>query len=209
MARSIQNRRLVVVALHEKSINDPVMELTPAKFLTLFLFLSVTGWLLFTFAARLAAWMLSRMIGGEVRFRFGGLNCLKDISLNFKKGALESLVIGEVRIRTCRPLLDADGNEQGRTAMLQVVLCDAEVILRKPAKQLPAKKRRSKSHLSGPGKWMILANITKSYVVDYSSLSGQLHAKIGINEMDFILVFEHILIGCLRLLSDSLPCSVC
>ncbi|KAI5072700.1 hypothetical protein GOP47_0012806 [Adiantum capillus-veneris] len=156
-----------------KSINSPVMELTPAKFLALFLFLSVTGWLLFTFAARLAAWMLSRMIGAEVRFRFGGLNCLKDISFSFKKGALESLVIGEVRLRTCRPSLDAHGNEQGTTAMLQVLLCDAELILRKPAKQTPAKKRRPKRHLSGRGKWMILANITKYVTVSVVELVMQ------------------------------------
>lgn len=149
------------------------MELTPPNFLALFLFLSVTGWLLFTFAARLAAWMLSRMIGAELRFRIGGLNCLKDISLNLKKGTLESLLIGELRVRTCRPSMDSRSNEFGRGSMLQVLLYDAEVVLRKKAKESSTKGHRRKKHPSGRGKWMVLANIAKYVTVSVVELVVQ------------------------------------
>eukprot|EP00250_Pteridium_aquilinum_P012865 c20993_g1_i1 orf=354-8423(+) len=161
------------------------MELTPAIFLALFLLLSVTGWLLFMFAARLAAWMVSRMIGAELRFRIGGLTCLKDISLNFKKGTLESLVIGEVRIRTCRPSLDSHGNESARTAMLQVLLYDAEAVLRKPAEQSSKKGHRHKRHLSGRGKWMILVNIAKYVTLSVVELVVQVPDwTIEVKELD-------------------------
>lgn len=135
------------------------MELTPAKFLALFLFLSATGWLLFTFAARLAAWILSRMMGAEVRFRIGGLNCLKDISLNFKKGSLESLMIGEVRLCVLRSSTGSHDHTTERAFMLQVLLYDTEVVLRKTQSTTRVSQLRKQS--SGRGKWMILANIAK------------------------------------------------
>ncbi|KAH7290740.1 hypothetical protein KP509_30G061600 [Ceratopteris richardii] len=161
------------------------MELTPAKFLTLFLFLSVTGWLFFLFAARLTAWMISRMIGASVQFRFGGFNCLKDVSVNFKKGVLESLVIGEVRIRTCKSSSDSLGSELAGAALLQVLLYDVEVVIRKPAKRNTTKKHHPRSHLSGHGKWMLFAKITKYVTVSILELVMQVPDwTVEIKELD-------------------------
>jgi len=61
------------------------MEVTPVKFLALFLVVSIIGWVLFMFAARLLAWILSRTMGASVQFRVAGCNCARDVLVKFKK----------------------------------------------------------------------------------------------------------------------------
>ncbi|KAL3613192.1 hypothetical protein CASFOL_042962 [Castilleja foliolosa] len=61
------------------------MGASPAKFLFGFLFVSIILWIIFMFASRLLAWILSRVMGASVGFRVGGWKCLRDIVLKFNK----------------------------------------------------------------------------------------------------------------------------
>ncbi|KAJ7565154.1 hypothetical protein O6H91_02G050400 [Diphasiastrum complanatum] len=139
------------------------MELTPVKFLSLFLVICSVGWILFSFAAKLIGWLLSRTTGALVSFRIAGFNCVKDISIQFKKGALKSLTIGGVRLKLYKPFRNESLNFTSWDLKLQFSLCDVEIVLTKP---LPVTKKLRKVHAkkhssTGRGKWMIIANVAK------------------------------------------------
>ncbi|PQQ07718.1 protein SABRE [Prunus yedoensis var. nudiflora] len=51
-----------------------------------------------SFASRLLAWILSRVAGATIRFRFGGWKCIRDLVVEFKKGAIESVSVGEIKL---------------------------------------------------------------------------------------------------------------
>ncbi|XP_038714762.1 protein SABRE isoform X2 [Tripterygium wilfordii] len=145
------------------------MAASPVKFLFVFLLLSIMLWLLFVFASRLVAWILSRLVGASVAFRVGGWKCLRDVVVNFKKGAVESISIGEVKLSLRQSLVKLGVGFISRDPKLQVVICDIEVVLR-PSKKSTQKSKTRRPRTSGRGKWMVVANIARFLSVSVTDL---------------------------------------
>ncbi|KAL3845764.1 hypothetical protein ACJIZ3_003167 [Penstemon smallii] len=136
------------------------MGASPAKFLFGFLFVSIVLWIIFMFASRLVAWILSRVMGASVEFRVGGWKCLRDVIVKFNKGAIESISIGEIRLSLRQSLVKLGAGIISRDPKLQVLICDLEVVLRS-SKKSTQKTRSKKSRSSGRGKWMVGANMAR------------------------------------------------
>ncbi|WJX41203.1 hypothetical protein P8452_28592 [Trifolium repens] len=136
------------------------MAASPVDFLFGFLLLSIALWLLFIFASRLMAWILSWILGASVGFRVGGWKCLRDVVVKFKKGAVESVSVGEIKLSLRQSLVKLGVGFISRDPKLQVLICDLEVVMR-PSNKSPGKKKTRKSRASGRGKWMIVGNIAR------------------------------------------------
>ncbi|KAL5074890.1 hypothetical protein RYX36_013874 [Vicia faba] len=136
------------------------MAASPVNFLFGFLLLSITLWLLFISTSRLLAWILSWSLGASVKFRFGGWKCLRDVVVKFKKGAVESVSVGEIKLSLRQSLVKLGVGFISRDPKLQVLICDLEVVMR-PSNKSPRKKKNRKSRASGRGKWMIVGNIAR------------------------------------------------
>ncbi|KAF5739794.1 Golgi-body localization protein domain isoform 1 [Tripterygium wilfordii] len=145
------------------------MAASPVKFLFGFLLLSIILWSLFIFASRLVAWILSRLMGASVAFRVGGWKCLRDVVVKFRKGAVESICIGEVKLSLRQSLVKLGVGFISRDPKLQVVICDIEVVLR-PSKKSTQKSKTRRPHSSGRGKWMVVANIARFLSVSVTDL---------------------------------------
>ena len=94
------------------------------------------------------------------------------------QGALESLVIGEVRLLTRRPSRDSQNNELARSCVFQVLFYDAEIVIRKDSKQSFKKGHHQKRHSYSHGKWMIFANLAKYVTVSVAELLVQVIVKL-------------------------------
>ncbi|KAL3504883.1 hypothetical protein ACH5RR_034724 [Cinchona calisaya] len=149
------------------------MGASPANFLFRFLLLSIILWLIFTFASRLLDWILSRVLGASVQFRVGGWKCLRDIVVKFKKGALESVSIGEISLSVRQSLVKIGVGIFSRDPKLQVLICDLEVVMRasnKSTYRKKTRKSRASGRVSGRGKWMVVANIARFLSVSVTEL---------------------------------------
>ncbi|KAJ9187009.1 hypothetical protein P3X46_002508 [Hevea brasiliensis] len=141
------------------------------KFLFGFLMMSITLWMVFIFASRLLAWILSRTIGASVGFRVGGWKCLRDVVVKFKKGSVESISIGELRLGIRQSLVKLGVDFISRDPKLQVLICDFEVVMRSSSKGThKTKTRKVRTRTSSQGKWTMLANIARFLSVSITNL---------------------------------------
>ncbi|KAA8538196.1 hypothetical protein F0562_027804 [Nyssa sinensis] len=145
------------------------MAASPAKFLFGFLFVSIILWLIFIFASSLLAWILSRIMGASVGFRVSGWKCLRDVVVKFKKGAVESVSVGEIRLSLRQSLVKLGVGFMSRDPKLQVLICDLEIVMR-PSTKSSKKSRSRKPRTSGRGKWMVVANIARFLSVSVTEL---------------------------------------
>ncbi|KAJ8551108.1 hypothetical protein K7X08_000478 [Anisodus acutangulus] len=145
------------------------MDASPAKFLFGFLFASIILWSIFVFASSMLAWILSRVMGASVSFRVGGWKCVRDVSVKFNKGAVESVSIGEIRLSIRQSLVKLGVGFISRDPKLQVLICDLEVVMRASSK-ISKKARSHKSRKSGRGKWMVVANMARFLSVSVTEL---------------------------------------
>ncbi|GAB2289692.1 hypothetical protein Dimus_024000 [Dionaea muscipula] len=145
------------------------MDASPSKFLFQFLLFSIILWVIFIFAARLLALALSRIVGASVGFRVGGWKCLRDVVVKFKKGAIESVSVGEVRVSLRQSLVKLGFGFLSRDPKLQVLICDLEVVTRPFNKGNKTSSSR-KPRTSGKGKWMVIANVARFLSVSVTDL---------------------------------------
>ncbi|XP_072971943.1 protein SABRE-like isoform X2 [Typha angustifolia] len=139
-----------------------MMAFSPVKFMFWFLVACVVGWVVFVFAARLLAWLLSRTLGATVGFRVVRCNCLRDITMTFRKGIVQSISIGEVKLSLRKSLLKLGTSFTSQNPKLELLISDLEIVLRPSAQNV--KKTRSqarRSHSRGKGKWMVLSNMAR------------------------------------------------
>ncbi|KAM5575295.1 protein SABRE [Rosa sericea] len=153
------------------------MAASPVKFLFGFLILCITLWLLFIFASRFIAWILSRVLGASVKFRVAGWVFVRDVVVKFKKGPVESISIGEIKPSIRRSLVKLGVGFISKDPKLQVVISDLEVVMRSSNKNTPKAKAKAKaksgsrkSRNSGRGKWMVGANIARYLSVSITDL---------------------------------------
>ncbi|KAE8684566.1 hypothetical protein F3Y22_tig00111127pilonHSYRG00049 [Hibiscus syriacus] len=147
------------------------MAASPVKFLFGFFMTSITLLMVFIFASRLLAWILSRILGASVGFLVGGWKCLKDVVVKFNKGAVESILVGEIKLSLCQSLVKLGAGILSKDPKLQVLICDLEVVLR-PSSKSSQKSRLRKPRTSGrgKGKWMVVANIARYFSVFVTDL---------------------------------------
>lgn len=121
------------------------MDLRPDKLLWLFLVVAIVGWLFFTFSAKVAAIILKRALGLVVlKFRLASLGCVKDVSIQFKKGAIASVSIGELRL-----IMRKQGLQKLWDWKLQLVVGDIEFVLTQSAAPNQGKKGSTKTSVKG------------------------------------------------------------
>ncbi|KAL5714351.1 hypothetical protein ACHQM5_016327 [Ranunculus cassubicifolius] len=136
----------------------------------LFLVLSC-DWERLQFAARLVAWFLSRVMGASVTFRVAGWNCLRDVVVRFKKGAVESVFVGEIKLSLRQSLVKLGVGFISRDPKLQLLICDLEVVTRSSPKTAKKKAKSRKSRSAGRGKWMLVANMARFLSVSVTELA--------------------------------------
>nr|GMC55113.1 protein SABRE isoform X1 [Ipomoea batatas] len=137
---------------------------------------ALTSSLCTLFASGLIAWILSRVLGASVGFRVAGWKCLRDVVVKFKKGAVESISIGEIRLSLRKSLVKLGVGFLSRDPKLQVLISDLEIVMRNSSKSSrPSQKTRSRSsqrtRKSGRGKWMVVANMARFLSVSVTELA--------------------------------------
>ncbi|EEC75938.1 hypothetical protein OsI_13034 [Oryza sativa Indica Group] len=126
------------------------MASSPVKFFSVFLAVSVVGWVVFTFASRLLAWFLSRVLHASVGFRVAGFNCLRDVTIKFSKGSLESISIGEIKLSFRKSLVKLSFGFISKDPKLQLLINDLEIVTRSSQGKKLSKPGKSRS--TGKGK---------------------------------------------------------
>ncbi|EFJ28828.1 hypothetical protein SELMODRAFT_146641 [Selaginella moellendorffii] len=157
------------------------MELTPLKFLLLFLLLAVVGYVVFTCTARLVAWVVSRMIGGTVRFRIAGINGIKEISIDLHKGPVAYLTVSELKVSVKKPPGTTGWNILSWSSKLQLIISDVEVVLRKHKSSRPRGKKRHRHNSTGRGIWMVVTNVAKYLSVSVNEIAVKTTATITLD----------------------------
>ncbi|CAN1185325.1 Protein SABRE [Linum perenne] len=128
---------------------------------------------IFLFASRLVALILGCVVGASIRFQVGGWKCLRDVAVKLKKGPVESVSVGEIRVGLRQPLVQLG---VGSNPKLQLLICDLEIVLRASSSRGTSRKSRSRSKSSKPhktpgrGKWNLLANVAKFLSVSITNL---------------------------------------
>ncbi|KAE8682182.1 hypothetical protein F3Y22_tig00111273pilonHSYRG00174 [Hibiscus syriacus] len=134
------------------------------------LVISVTSWIVFIFALRLLFWILSKTVGVSIEFRLGGWNCLKDIAVKLKKGALESISVGEIKLSLCQSSVKFGTDRVSKSLKLQLLTSKPEIVLRPPSKS--SKKAKSRKSSSGKGKKLMAGgNIARFLSVSITDLA--------------------------------------
>jgi hypothetical protein len=189
------------------------MEVTPDKFLWLFLVVATLGWILFNFTAKLLAWIASTVLRAKVQFRLAGFQRLKDVTINFQKGAVAHLAIGEVRFSVRKQLKAFFGDYK-----FQLFLSDVEVVLQKPptttSKKAKAKLKVSthRNSASERRKWLIVATLAKYLKFSITELVFKVleipNMSLEIKELDLDLLKEDVGSSLLGLKLSVIPCTI-
>ncbi|KAK4274188.1 hypothetical protein QN277_017454 [Acacia crassicarpa] len=130
----------------------------PSSFFVGSCLLVIIIWIFYTFFSTFLTFILSQTLGASVGFRIGRFNCLRDVVLKFKKGAVESVYVGEIK-------LSLYWANYFSLPKLQVLSCDLKCVFRSLKKGHGKTKRRkphASSRSSGKKKWMmVVANIAR------------------------------------------------
>ncbi|KAL6012637.1 hypothetical protein ACLOJK_003126 [Asimina triloba] len=137
---------------------------------SLFLFPNHSSY--YRFIARLLAWFLSRVMGASVGFRVAGWNCLRDVVVKFKKGTVESISVGEIKLSLRKSLVKLGFSFISRDPKLQLLICELEVMVRSSGQKTTKARKASppKPRSAGRGKWMVVANIARFLSVNVTEL---------------------------------------
>ncbi|OEL18536.1 Protein SABRE [Dichanthelium oligosanthes] len=121
------------------------------------------------FAARLLAWFLSRVLSASVGFRVAGFNCLRDVTIKFHKGSVESVSIGEIKLSFRKSLVKLSFGFISKDPKLQLLINDLEIVTRSSSQN---KKIRKSARLrsTGKGKWLVTSSMARLLSVSVTDL---------------------------------------
>ncbi|KAG9146005.1 hypothetical protein Leryth_015641 [Lithospermum erythrorhizon] len=121
--------------------------------------------------SRLITCVLSQILGISVGCRVGGWNCLKDVNVKLKKGTIESVYVGQIRLSLRQPLVKVEGGFMAKDPKLQILICDLEIVTRDSKKKRTQKKAKSgKTRSSGGDKWKKVTNVARFFSVCIADL---------------------------------------
>ncbi|CAH8337276.1 unnamed protein product [Eruca vesicaria subsp. sativa] len=138
-------------------------------------------------------WILQQFAGITFDFKFDGWNCLKDVVLHFKKGAIESISVGEFKANLSQSLVELCATAFIQDPKVIFSICDLKVVTRPPSKSSkgPRKPKTRKSGSGGGGKGkklMLLANIGRFFSVSLTNIIVQTpKARAEIKEIELDL----------------------
>ncbi|KAJ0735220.1 putative FMP27, GFWDK domain-containing protein [Helianthus annuus] len=141
--------------------------MSPVKFLFTFLFVALALWLFLLLVSKLAALFLSRVLKASVGFRLCGFRRLKDVRIDFQRGAVESVSVGEIKLCLQQSLVQLVGGGDfiSKDPKLQLRISNLEVVTRVSAKSskktTPRKPKKSSGSKPGKGKVMAVANMAR------------------------------------------------
>jgi len=145
------------------------MASSPVKFFSVFLAVSVVGWVVFTFAARLLAWFLSSVLTASVGFRVAGFNCLRDVTIKFHKGSVESVSIGEIKLSFRKSLVKLSFGFISKDPKLQLLINDLEIVTRSSSQNIKVRKS-ARPRSTGKGKWLVTSSMARLLSVSVTDL---------------------------------------
>uniref|UniRef100_A0A0D9VXG2 FMP27/BLTP2/Hobbit GFWDK motif-containing RBG unit domain-containing protein n=1 Tax=Leersia perrieri TaxID=77586 RepID=A0A0D9VXG2_9ORYZ len=145
------------------------MASSPVKFFSVFLAVSVVGWVVFTFASRLLAWFLSRVLRASVGFRVAGFNCLRDVTIKFTKGSVESISIGEIKLSFRKSLVKLSFGFISKDPKLQLLINDLEIVTRSSSQDKKSSKP-GRSRSTGKGKWLVTSSVARLLSISVTDL---------------------------------------
>ncbi|KAG7533601.1 FMP27 GFWDK domain [Arabidopsis thaliana x Arabidopsis arenosa] len=145
-----------------------------AAFLVMFIFtIAVIVSLLWVFFKSLP-WILRRAAGITLSFQFDGWNCLKDVTLHFKKGSIESIVVGEFKANLSQSLVELCATAFIQDPKVIFSICDLKVKTRPSnSSKSPRKPKTRKSSSGGKGKLMLFANIGRFFTLSMTNMVVQ------------------------------------
>ncbi|KAJ0518235.1 putative FMP27, GFWDK domain-containing protein [Helianthus annuus] len=141
--------------------------MSPVKFLFTFLFVALALWLFLLLVSKLAALFLSRVLKASVGFRLCGFRRLKDVRIDFQRGGVESVSVGEIKLCLQQSLVQLVGGGDfiSKDPKLQLRISNLEVVTRVSAKSskktTPRKPKKSSGSKPGKGKVMAVANMAR------------------------------------------------
>ncbi|CAN8283903.1 unnamed protein product [Cochlearia groenlandica] len=139
-------------------------------------------------------WILGNFAGITFDFRFDGWNCLKDVVLHFKKGSIESIFIGELKVNLSQSLIELFAKAFIQDPKVIFSICDMKIVTRPPSKSSKSRRKskpRKNPRSSSNGKLMLLANIGRFFSVSMTNIA--IHtpkAKAEIKELELDLSKE-------------------
>lgn len=145
-----------------------------AAFLVMFIFtIALFVALLWVFFKSLP-WILRHSAGITLSFQFDGWNCLKDVALQFKKGSIESIVIGEFKANLSQSLVELCATAFIQDPKVIFSICDLKIVTRPShSSKGPRKPKTRKSSSGGKGKLMLFANIGRFFSVSMTNMVVQ------------------------------------
>ncbi|KAL2610894.1 hypothetical protein R1flu_022586 [Riccia fluitans] len=141
------------------------MASSPHFLLWWLLVLSSTGWLLVSFASKGLAWLLGKALKANVSFQIDGLFSVKDLTIQFNRGPISSVAIGDINLDLLYPFAWLGIHYGQSEPKLQLSLLEVDIFLQKPKKSARrngsrAKKVRNPDKVSSTFKyWAIVAKI--------------------------------------------------
>ncbi|VVB08413.1 unnamed protein product [Arabis nemorensis] len=139
-------------------------------------------------------WILRRSAGITLSFQFHGWNCLKDVVLQFNKGSIESILVGEFKASLSQSLVELFAKAFIHDPKVIFSICDLKIVTRpSSSKKGPRKSKTRKSRSTGGnnGKLMLLANVGRFFSVSMTNLVVQTpKARAEIKELELDLSKE-------------------
>ncbi|KAJ3673403.1 hypothetical protein LUZ60_006777 [Juncus effusus] len=131
------------------------------KLLFFFLVSCALGWVFFVITTQLVIIILRRLMGISIGYRMVQLNCIKDVTIFFKKGMIESISIGEMKLDFTNFIMKLGTGDP----KIELLISDLSVVLRPKSPNQSSKKKiknpRKKSSSSGGQKEKILLILAK------------------------------------------------
>ncbi|KAJ4793688.1 Golgi-body localization protein domain isoform 1 [Rhynchospora pubera] len=150
------------------------------------------GWVLLVIATQLMILVMRHLLGISIKFRIAQINCIKDVSIQFKKGVMESISIGEIKLILKESLLDLGLTLSSRNSIFELVLSDFTIAMRSKLTTQSAKKKKSKPpNKKKPGsgggkekKLMMLAKAARFLSLSVINITFKTpKAAIGVKEL--------------------------
>ncbi|XP_010440972.1 PREDICTED: protein KINKY POLLEN isoform X2 [Camelina sativa] len=115
-------------------------------------------------------WILQHTAGITLSFQFDRWNCLKDVSLHFKKGSIESVFVGEFKANLSQSLVELCATAFIHDPKVIFSIFDLKIVTRPSnSSKGPRKSKTRKPRSGGKGKLMLFANIGRFFSVSMTN----------------------------------------
>ncbi|VFQ75190.1 unnamed protein product [Cuscuta campestris] len=157
-----------------------------AVFSAKFFFLPVIIWIFLRVTTKLIFLILRCVMGVTVEFHVSGMRSLRNVVVKLKKGSVESISVGEIRLSLRHLLAKLGTGVLSRGPKLKVLIYDLEIVMKASRTATQNKRSRSSQKSRKPGcrKWMFLANMARFLSVSITKLSFRTpKVAVEINEL--------------------------